>query len=224
MMGFQQELGQKQLRILISAGPTREYLDDIRYLSNNATGTLGSLLAEQGLKQGAQVILVQGPCQAQSPEGVTLKKVVSAAEMFESIQREIKQADIFISSAAVADYRPKKRFSGKHKKAAQDLSLPLEPTTDILAWVGQNKSDRLMTVGFALESDPDPKLAWNKLKAKRCDLLVHNSPENFGREGGGLLRIISPEGLCFEGELKKAALAEKLMSLILELYQKKQTR
>ncbi|MCA8938903.1 MAG: hypothetical protein KDB07_03810 [Planctomycetes bacterium] len=197
-------------RILITAGPTREAIDDVRFLSNRATGSFGVMLAAIAKQRGHQVTLVLGPSSLQAAAGVEVLRVESAQEMFEAVQANFANCDVFVSSAAVADYRPKQRIDGKLKKQEGELVLELERTPDILAWAGAHKEPHHFLVGFALESDPDPALAESKLVRKKCDLLVHNSPKNFG-VGGGLVRIIDVAGEVFAGEIDKAALASRLL-------------
>lgn len=197
------------LRVLITAGPTREPIDAVRFLSNRSTGRMGIELAHL-ISQQHQVTLVLGPTELAAPAGVEVIRVESAAEMYQAVKARFAACDVFISSAAVADYTPAQVHQGKLKKSDGPLTLELARTVDILAWAGEHKRAEQMLVGFALETDPSLALARAKLEKKRCDLLVHNSPANFGA-GGGAVRLCTPAGVVriASGE-DKAQLAREI--------------
>jgi phosphopantothenoylcysteine decarboxylase/phosphopantothenate--cysteine ligase len=208
------------LRVLITAGPTREPIDAVRYLSNHSTGRMGVELAAACASRGLPATLILGPAEHAPDKQTRVVNIVTAAEMFAAVQREFAACDVFIAAAAVADYTPKHPFSGKLKKQAAPMTLELVPTPDILKWAGENRRPGQTIVGFALESDPDPALALGKLAAKNCDLLVHNSPENFG-PGGGTVRIYARGGaVAYEGTPAKRELA----AIILDVVEKSRNR
>lgn len=168
-------------KVLISAGPTREALDPIRFISNHSTGTMGYELAAAAQEQGAQVILVSGPTHLNTPTGVSRINVTSAAEMADAVFQH-KEADIIIMAAAVGDYTPAKIADQKIKKQPGPLTIELKRTTDILAELGKNKQDHQVLIGFALETENLIENATKKLQSKNADWIVLNSPND---EGGG---------------------------------------
>ncbi len=168
------------MRFLITAGPTREHFDPVRYLSNRSSGKMGYALAEAAQKHGP-VTLVSGPVSLAAPIGVEVVPVVSAAEMAEAVFARYEAADVVIMAAAVCDFRPKQVAGHKLKKQAMNLSLELEPTTDILAELGRRKS-RQVLVGFAVETDDLEKYAQDKLRRKNLDLIVANEASAFDAE------------------------------------------
>lgn len=178
----------------MTAGPTREHLDDVRFLSNGATGRLGILLARAALRRGWQVRLVLGPTGLAAPRGVALTRVTSAAEMLAAARVAARGADLVIFSAAPADWRPRRRLRGKPPKGRGPARLDLVPTPDIAATLGRTKGRRVH-VGFALEAGMEslPR-ALGKLVRKRFDALLLNTPENLG-PGGGLALWIEPQRL-----------------------------
>ena len=168
-------------RVLVSAGPTREAIDPIRFISNHSTGTMGFELAREARRLGANTTLVSGPTSLQTPNGVTRIDVVSSAEMAEAVF-EHREADIIIMAAAVGDYRPMHIAPEKLKKSDNNLTILLERTTDILAELGQTKRAHQILVGFALETEQAEEHAKQKLRKKQLDWIVLNSPRD---EGGG---------------------------------------
>lgn len=168
-------------RILVSAGGTQEAIDPVRYIGNRSSGKMGFALAEEAARRGALVELVTAPTGLDTAvPGVKRTDVVSAAQMAEACKHLARQADAVIMSAAVADYRPKSVASGKIKKKDAALHLELEPTEDILAWLGGNKPEGQRLVGFALETDNELAHAQGKVQRKNLDLLVLNSLRDTG--------------------------------------------
>ena len=167
--------------VLITAGPTREALDPLRYLSNRSSGRMGVALAEEALARGARVILVSGPTSLQPPARAEVVNVETADQMRKAVLERLEPATIVIKAAAVADFRPARREAQKLKKSAASFSLQLESTPDILAELGRRKGGRLL-IGFAAETENLREEAVRKLKAKNCDLLVGNL---VGRPGAG---------------------------------------
>jgi phosphopantothenoylcysteine decarboxylase/phosphopantothenate--cysteine ligase len=166
----------KKKRILITAGPTYEAIDPVRFIGNRSSGKMGFALATAAAQRGAEVTLVAGPTSLETPRGVRRIDVESAKEMLDSVTKEAKHSDVVIMSAAVADYAPTKPSSQKLKKksSADVLELKLSATTDILASLGKNKGKTIL-VGFALETNDELANAKEKLKKKNHDLVVLNS-------------------------------------------------
>ncbi len=160
------------MRFLITAGPTREHLDPVRFLSNRSSGKMGYALAEAARAHGP-VTLVSGPVSLPVPSGVEFVPVVSAAEMAEAVLRHYAEADVVIMAAAVCDFRPKHVAAHKRKKQTMERSLELEPTPDILAELGRRKT-RQVLVGFALETENLEASAEEKLRRKNLDWIVAN--------------------------------------------------
>ncbi len=161
------------MRILITAGPTREHLDPVRFLSNRSTGKMGFALAEQAAARGHAVTLVAGPVTLGTPADVRRVDVVSACDMLAAVQRELPDAEVLIMCAAVADWRPKQVSPVKLKKRAMCAVLELEPNPDILLTLRPEKGHRLF-VGFAAETGDPLAEAQRKLEAKGLDLLAAN--------------------------------------------------
>lgn len=161
--------------VVITAGPTREALDPVRYLTNHSSGKMGYALAESALSHGARVILVSGPVDIRPPAGAEVIGVTSADEMLGAVESHAG-ADVFIMAAAVSDYRPARYSSSKIKKSSTDISLHLARTPDILATVCQQRNEGQVVVGFALETDDPLENARRKLEEKGCDMIVLNNP------------------------------------------------
>jgi phosphopantothenoylcysteine decarboxylase/phosphopantothenate--cysteine ligase len=159
--------------VLLTAGPTWEGLDPVRYLTNRSSGKMGYAVAEAAARRGARVILVSGPTSLDTPPGVERMDVITAEEMYRAVADKFSQCSIAIFAAAVADYRPAEKLSQKIKRNKEPLTLALEPTRDILASIAQNKGERLI-VGFAAETERVAENARKKLVAKNADLIVAN--------------------------------------------------
>ena len=167
------------MRILITAGPTKEAIDPVRYLTNNSSGKMGYALAESAFLAGAQVDLVSGPVSINAYEGVNLHKINSADEMLEKIKTLINDIDIFIGCAAVADFKPKKTNKHKIKKTDHSMTIELTENKDILASVCQLET-RPICIGFAAETENHIENAKVKLKNKMCDAIVLNDVSKTG--------------------------------------------
>jgi phosphopantothenoylcysteine decarboxylase/phosphopantothenate--cysteine ligase len=166
-------------RVMITAGPTHEKIDDVRYIANYSTGKMGFALAEVAESMGASVTLIAGPVNLSANDNINRIDVVSAQEMYEAAVKENEnhKIDISIHAAAVADFTPETSVIGKIKKtkAGGEMILELTQTRDILATFGQNKKDGQLLVGFALESTNEKEYGRNKLNSKNCDMIVVNS-------------------------------------------------
>jgi phosphopantothenoylcysteine decarboxylase/phosphopantothenate--cysteine ligase len=159
--------------VLVTAGPTYEDLDPVRYLTNRSSGKMGYAVAEAAARRGARVILVSGPTSLESPAGVERIAIRTAEEMHRAVQEKFLESSIAIFAAAVADYRPVQSFDQKIKRDKKPLTLSLEATPDILASVAKNKGERLV-VGFAAETERVAENARKKLTAKNADMIVAN--------------------------------------------------
>ncbi|MSV34509.1 MAG: bifunctional phosphopantothenoylcysteine decarboxylase/phosphopantothenate--cysteine ligase CoaBC [Bryobacterales bacterium] len=159
--------------ILLTAGPTQEPIDGVRYISNRSSGKMGYAIAEEAAARGARVVLISGPVNLAPPKGVTMVAVRTALEMRQAVMDHLNEATIVIKAAAVADYHVANAPAQKVKKTAARLSLDLEPTPDILAEVGSKKGDRLV-IGFAAETGDLVAEARRKLEQKNCDMIVGN--------------------------------------------------
>jgi phosphopantothenoylcysteine decarboxylase/phosphopantothenate--cysteine ligase len=170
------------VRFLVTAGPTREPIDPVRYLSNRSSGKMGYAMAEAAVAAGHEVLLISGPVHIDVPRNVRLLSVTTSDEMFEAVRAEVNACDICVMCAAVADYKPARVSSQKMKKANQALALELVPTRDILAALGKNDRGYLL-VGFAAETNELENNARRKLREKHCDVIVANE---IGRSGCGM--------------------------------------
>ncbi|KRD89655.1 phosphopantothenoylcysteine decarboxylase [Bacillus sp. Root147] len=169
------------VNVLVTAGPTVERIDPVRFFTNRSTGKMGYALAEQAAKLGASVTLVTGPTNLEYPKGVQVVQIESAQQMLEAVMQRYHEADVVIKSAAVADYRPKHVFDQKMKKQPGEAVLELERTTDILRTLGERKEHQLL-VGFAAETEQVDEYAQKKLASKNLDMIVAN---NVTTEGAG---------------------------------------
>ncbi|MDI3094394.1 bifunctional phosphopantothenoylcysteine decarboxylase/phosphopantothenate--cysteine ligase CoaBC [Priestia megaterium] len=169
------------VNVLVTAGPTVERIDPVRFFTNRSTGKMGYALAEQAAKLGASVTLVTGPTNLEYPKGVQVVQIESAQQMLEAVMQRYQEADVVIKSAAVADYRPKHVFDQKMKKQPGEAVLELERTTDILRTLGERKEHQLL-VGFAAETEQVDEYAQKKLASKNLDMIVAN---NVTTEGAG---------------------------------------
>lgn len=163
-------------KVLVTAGPTREPIDPVRYVSNASSGKMGYAIARAARRRGAEVVLVSGPSFLPRPEGVTFVPVRTAEEMLDACVRHFPQSTLVIMAAAVADYRPTKSYPSKVKKDAALLSIEMERTDDVLKKLGTLKKKGQTLIGFALETDSLEENAKKKLKDKGLDLVVANTP------------------------------------------------
>ena len=169
------------MKILITAGPTREYLDDVRYLSNASSGRMGYALADAALKAGHEVVLVTGPVELSPPVGAVVHRVETTAQMRDASMAAFPDCDGVIAAAAVCDYQPRERIQGKIAKTGGPISIEMIETDDVLAELGRMK-DGHWIVGFALEAHNPRENALQKLRAKNCDWIVLNAPAAIGSE------------------------------------------
>jgi phosphopantothenoylcysteine decarboxylase / phosphopantothenate---cysteine ligase len=168
-------------KVIVTAGPTREKIDPVRFISNHSSGKMGYAIAEEAKKAGASVILISGPVHIPAPSGIKIIQVESAEEMYHEVLENYDEADIVIKTAAVADYRPKTSYDHKIKKQPGDEAIELERTKDILFELGQKKKSQIL-IGFAAETDNVEEYARKKLLKKNVDMIVAN---NVKTEGAG---------------------------------------
>jgi phosphopantothenoylcysteine decarboxylase / phosphopantothenate---cysteine ligase len=167
-------------KALVTAGPTHEALDPVRFIGNSSSGKMGVAVAEELLKNGAEVHLISGPTSIDADKKITTERVISAEEMYEAVMKNFQTYDIIVMAAAVADYSPKNKSRQKIKKESGELSLELIKTKDILFEAGKIKSDSQTLVGFALETENEKENAIKKLSKKNADLIVLNSLNDEG--------------------------------------------
>ncbi|MFK7971479.1 MAG: bifunctional phosphopantothenoylcysteine decarboxylase/phosphopantothenate--cysteine ligase CoaBC [Bacteroidia bacterium] len=205
-------------RVLISAGPTREAIDPVRFITNHSTGKMGYALAKAAKSLGAEVTLISGPVQLQSPQGVDVEYINSADEMYQAVSAHAPSSDIVVMTAAVADYKPSKPADQKMKKKDGDLQIELSRTTDILASLGKLKKPGQTLVGFALETQNEVENAKGKLERKNLDFIVLNSLRNAGAGFGhdtNKITILDKSGNETSFPLKdKTSLAHDILQLV----------
>jgi phosphopantothenoylcysteine decarboxylase / phosphopantothenate---cysteine ligase len=204
------------MRFLITAGPTREYLDTVRFISNGSTGKMGYACAEAAGDMGHKVTLITGPVDIAPPHGVKLVRVVCSDEMAEAVHKNFRSCDCVIMTAAVSDYKPCRQHKHKMQKSQCGITIDLQRTTDILAQLGEEKGSQIL-IGFALQDKSPRQNARRKLKQKNLDAIVLNSPLSFGAER------ISAQILCrgqkwrVLPQMSKISLAKRLIKLAEEL-------
>ncbi|MDR0398971.1 MAG: hypothetical protein LBH33_04135 [Endomicrobium sp.] len=191
----------KKLTFLILSGPTKEYIDPVRYISNESSGKMGLALAGYAVKKGYKVIFISGGVK-KYPKRVELVKVTTALEMLKASKFNLQKADIIISVAAVADYRPAKFQKHKIKKSGNSILLKLKKNPDIVKYCGENKSDQVV-VGFALETQNLLTNAKLKLKSKKLDLIVANGIDSFGYDKTTVHLMSSDSIIKIENRSKK---------------------
>ncbi|MBQ8148609.1 MAG: bifunctional phosphopantothenoylcysteine decarboxylase/phosphopantothenate--cysteine ligase CoaBC [Lachnospiraceae bacterium] len=206
-------------KVLVTAGPTRESIDPVRFISNHSTGKMGYAIARVAMERGADVTLITGPVSIAPPPFVKVINVVSAEDMFRAVQKHSPEADIVIKSAAVADYTPAAVAEEKIKKQDSDSSLELVRTTDILKWLGENRKDGQFLCGFSMETENMLENSRAKLIKKNIDMIVAN---NLKVEGAGfgvdtnVVTLITKEDTVELPQMSKEAVAEKLLDKILK--------
>lgn len=201
-------------RILITSGPTRQYLDPVRYLSNASSGTMGKCLAEAALHFGHEVVVVSGPVRVTYPEQAEVIDVVTTQEMKEAAVAQFGRCDGLIGAAAPCDYQPVQVADHKIKKSGEPLVIKLVETPDVVAHLGANKRPDQWTVGFALETEDARFKAIGKLQRKNCDLVVLNGVTAIESDRNQI-EIIDPDGRSVAvSEGPKSAVAEEIIATI----------
>jgi phosphopantothenoylcysteine decarboxylase / phosphopantothenate---cysteine ligase len=177
-------------QVIVTAGPTREAVDPVRFFTNKSTGKMGYAIAEAAYELGADVTLISGPVSIAPPSGVTIRQVESAEEMFRAVMDVYDGADLVVKTAAVADYRPRFVHENKMKKQEGSMTIELERTRDILKTLGERKTNQFL-VGFAAETNDVEMYAKRKLESKNADMIVANNVKQEGAGFGGDTNIIS---------------------------------
>lgn len=207
------------MHLLITAGPTREHLDSVRFLSNPSSGRFGYAIAAEAAQRGHRVLLVSGPVDLPDPPGVDVIRVVSAHAMYRAANALFAECQAAIMAAAVCDFRPAKRYDHKMPKGKRSRTLVLVPTEDIAAHLGRIKDDRVV-VGFALEDHDHHLHAEGKLRRKNCDAIVLNSLSNIGTDEGEVQFLLAQGGwrTPIHGTKKQmaAAIVEMTEALVAE--------
>ena len=205
-------------KILVTAGPTQESIDPVRYVTNHSSGKMGYALAKVCMQRGAQVTLVTGPTQIPEPMFVDVVKITTAREMFEAVTARAADQDIIIKASAVADYRPKEVKNEKVKKSSSEISLEMEKTDDILKFLGEHKREGQFLCGFSMETENMVENSRKKLEKKNLDLVVAN---NLKVEGAGFLgdtnvvTLISKDKEVSLPKMSKEETADHILDAIL---------
>lgn len=214
------EKDMKGLHVLITAGPTMEAIDPVRFISNHSTGKMGYALARVCRRRGAEVMLVSGKTNLEAPYGVTLVPVTSAQDMFEAVSLRAKEQDLIIKAAAVADYRPVTVAENKIKKSPGDMSIALERTTDILAWLGEHRREGQVLCGFAMETEHMVEHAKEKLTGKHVDMIAANNVKVAGAGFGtdtNVVTLITEDGVEELAKMSKEEVASRIVDALLRL-------
>ena len=208
------------LHVLVTAGPTVERIDPVRYITNRSTGKMGYALAEAARDRGANVTLISGPTNLTAPQGVELVRIESSAQLCAAVLEHGEKADVVVQAAAPADFRPKKVSDRKIKKTGEDMSLELEATTDIAAELGRRKQPGQILVAFAAETNDVMDNARGKLAKKNADLIVANdvsrSDAGFGVDTN-VITLITAEDVRALEKMSKRAAADAILSRVREL-------
>jgi len=202
------------MRILITAGGTREYIDPVRFISNASSGRMGYALARAALKAGHKVTLITAPTNQSPPSDVKLVKVETTAQMFEAVKKHFEKCHCLIMAAAVADYTPARPAKSKIKKTGKPLTLKLKPTTDILKWMGKHKKKNQIVVGFALEDKVVRARAEKKMKEKNLDMIIANTPAAIGADKSTVQIKISGREWLKLPKASKTRIAPKIIHLV----------
>lgn len=212
------------LKVVVSAGPTQEALDPVRFISNHSSGKQGYAIAKAAKELGAEVTLVSGPVNLSAPEGVTVRHITSARDLEKAMTEEADSADFIIMAAAVGDYRPKTAAEHKIKKSDEHFTLELVRNPDILKELGARKKEGQILCGFAMETENLDQNARKKLESKNCDLLIANNLSTPGAGFQGDTNIVSlllPDSTDHLPVLSKEELGRSILMKILELYKKR---
>lgn len=208
------------MKVLVTAGPTQEAIDPVRYITNHSTGKMGYALAKACMLRGAEVTLVTGPTSQEKPPFVEVVHVVSAREMFEAVTERAPEQDIIVKAAAVADYRPASVSREKMKKSGQSMELTLEKTDDILRYLGEHKRPGQFLCGFSMETEHMLENSRAKLEKKNLDMIAANNLRQagagFGTDTNILTLITAGEEISLELMSKEEA-AHRLLDQILEM-------
>ena len=206
-------------KVLVTAGPTQEKIDPVRYISNHSTGKMGYAIARAAMLRGAEVTLVSGKTDLTAPAGVHIVPVVSAADMAQAVKAAAPEQDIIVKAAAVADYRPAVTADEKIKKKDDELSIALERTEDILAWLGAHRHEGQFLCGFSMETENMVENSRAKLEKKNIDMIVAN---NLKQEGAGfgtdtnVVTLLTKDETVELPMMSKEDVADKLLDYIIK--------
>lgn len=206
-------------KVLVTAGPTQEKLDPVRYISNHSTGKMGYAIARQAMLRGAEVTLVSGKVNLQPPMGVRMVPVVSAADMAQAVKADAREQDIIIKAAAVADYRPAVTADEKLKKKDDEMNLVLERTEDILAWLGAHRRPGQFLCGFSMETEHMLENSKAKLEKKKIDMIVANNLKQTGAGFGtdtNVVTLLTKEDTLTLPIMSKEEVADRLLTFIMK--------
>ncbi|MCH5250218.1 MAG: bifunctional phosphopantothenoylcysteine decarboxylase/phosphopantothenate--cysteine ligase CoaBC [Lachnospiraceae bacterium] len=209
----------KGKKLLVTAGPTMEKIDPVRYISNHSTGKMGYAIARAAMLRGAEVTLVSGKTDIVPPMGVNMIDIVSAADMAEAVKANADTQDIIIKAAAVADYRPKHTADEKLKKKDDEMSIELERTEDILAYLGAHKKDHQFLCGFSMETENMIENSRNKLEKKNLDMIVANNLKQSGAGFGtdtNIVTVLTKNDTVQFPIMSKDEVANKLLDYIIK--------
>lgn len=216
-LAFEKDMAGK--KVLVTAGPTREAIDPVRYITNHSTGKMGYAIAQAAARRGAEVTLVSGPVNLKAPLGVKLVPVTSAGEMFQAVTEASSSQDVIIKAAAVADYHPKYVGTEKTKKKDGDMNLEMERTDDILAWLGTHRQPGQVLCGFSMETENMLENSQAKLEKKHVDMIVANNLKTAGAGFGtdtNVVTIITKEGAEELAMMTKEQVAHQLLNRIMD--------
>ena len=205
------------VHVTVTAGPTQESLDPVRFLTNHSSGKMGYAIAREAALRGAEVTLISGPVALEAPLGVKRVNVTTARDMLEAVQAVLPETDILVKAAAVADYRPASVASEKVKKKEGDLSIPLERTADILGWVSENRHPGLFVCGFSMETENMLENSKKKLTKKKLDMIVANNLKTQGAGFGvetNVVTLITQDAVTELPLMGKDEVAGKLLNEI----------
>jgi len=200
------------MRFLITAGPTREHIDDVRFISNPSTGRMGYAVAAAAMEAGHIVTLVAGPTALPDPDGAEVAHVTSTRELCDAVMGRLPETDVFVAAAAPCDFRPDERQAGKVKKGASEIVLRLVANPDVLYEVGRRKESRVL-IGVAMEVEAGRANALSKLKRKNLDAVVLNAPDAFGSETTTATLMLAEGDEENLAGVPKESLARRLVSL-----------
>ncbi len=208
------------MRILVTAGPTREFFDSVRFISNPSSGKMGYAIAAAAVQCGHDVVLVSGPVSLPEPDGVQLLRVESAREMFDAATASFDKCHVAVMTAAVCDYRPSRRLDHKLKKQNRTRAIHLQPTKDICAQLGKTKGGRIV-IGFAMEDHDHHRQAEAKLRRKRSDAFILNGIDNVGGDRATIEILRADAGWSPPESGTKVQLARRVVRLAEQLVQNK---
>jgi phosphopantothenoylcysteine decarboxylase/phosphopantothenate--cysteine ligase len=209
------------MRILITAGGTREYIDPVRFISNASSGKMAYALARAAINAGHKVTLISAPISQKPPGEAKLVNVETAARMFEAVKKHFEPCDCLIMAAAVADYTPAQPAKTKMKKTGKFITLKLKPTTDILKWAASHKKKTQIVVGFALEDKSLRIRAEKKMREKKLDMIIANTPSSIGADKSNVqIKIPNSSWLDIQNAAK-SIIANKIIRLMEKLHRAK---